>query len=222
MSVQVVPYALTSLTKVKNYLGISDTSADTFLTYTINAVTDMIEKYCGGRRFLQTAYASTDDNTLAGNATAQIFDTNEQHRIFFNQWPVKSVEKVEFRGGTPAQPQWFTFDPQGYYFYLKEGYVYFFMRLPKVKQGLRLSYTAGYLIDFANEGNPTKHELPMDISMVATEVVAKIYQYKNNLGQVRVQTEGQMIMWDKDILGSQFTDAHKQILLGYKANRLMI
>lgn len=222
MSVQIVLYALTNLAKVKNYLGISDSSADTFLTYAINGVTDYIERFCGGRRFLQTVYASTDDNTIAGNGTAQLFDTNDQHRIFYPQWPVKSVEKVQFRGGIPSSPQWFAFDPNGFYHYLKEGYTYFFMRLPRVKQGLRFSYTAGYLIDFTNEGDPTKHELPMDLSMVATEVVAKIYQYKNNLGQVRVQTEGQMIIWDKDILGSQFTDAHKQVLYNYKANRLMI
>lgn len=213
MSVTLVSYALTSLAKVKTYLGITDSTYDATLTQTINAVTDYIENYCGGRRFKSTTYSVANNNI-------EMYDTNRQTKIFLNQYPVTAVNSVEYRGGTISSPVWITYDANGYLPYLKEGYLRFFNVLPKMAQSFRIGYTAGYLIDFDNEGS-SSHTLPLDLALVATELTAQIHQYRTSVGVKKVSTEGQSIEYDISV-GSQVTDAHKGILSKYQANRFMI
>ena len=47
-------YALTSLQRVKDRLGLTSSGFDSLLERLINASTDLIESYCG-RRFKETA-----------------------------------------------------------------------------------------------------------------------------------------------------------------------
>jgi hypothetical protein len=108
----------------------------------------------------------------------------------------------------------------GYYTYLKEGYLDFVGRLPRMRQGFRIGYTAGYLIDFDNEGSAT-HTLPADLSQVATDLVAKLYKFKDNVGMSKVSTEGQSIEWSTEV-GSSLDEGQKNVLSKYQATRLML
>ena len=49
-------YSLTTLANLKEVLGITDNTQNSLLTNLINRATDIIEKYCNGKRFLSTGY----------------------------------------------------------------------------------------------------------------------------------------------------------------------
>lgn len=55
---QTLPYALTSLERVKERMNIETDDNDPVLVRMINSATDFIEKECGARRFLQTKYVN--------------------------------------------------------------------------------------------------------------------------------------------------------------------
>ena len=74
-------YALTTLAKVKTYLGIANTDSNTILTRIINSVTAGIENYCG-RKFKARAY------------TMERQDGGGSNFLYVNNYPIISVERV--------------------------------------------------------------------------------------------------------------------------------
>lgn len=204
----VVTDALTTRQKVKDFLNINDSSKDVFIDEAINNVTGFIKGYCG-RQFLNQTY------------TNEMHDTQEgQRKIFLYNIPVTAISAVEYRAGTPAAPVWFALDANSYLTYLKEGYVYFYFRTPSVKQGMRFTYTAGYLINFAAEFDPTQHNLPYDLVMAATELVARIITTSGLLGLEMAQTEGQTVRL-KDA-GAVVSLAMIAVFRGYQMNYFML
>lgn len=206
MSVTVVPYAITTTAKVKLFLGISSSSDDAVIDQIVNYVTDMIESYCG-RRFLKTTY------------TNEVYDTNNQNRIFLKQLPVCALTTVEYRSGGVVNPTWNTYIAEGYLLYAKEGYVYFFSKLPKVMQGLRFTYDAGFLIDFTTEGSAT-HTLPLDITGVATQIAAAIHDRRKSQGVKMLMTEGQRVEFTDNV--DDLMKQHSNILKKYQVHRFML
>ena len=198
--------ALTTKEKVKSYLGISVATDDTMIDMLIDQSTSFIESYCGGRKFLSQSY--TD-----------IVDTKGGNKLFFYQFPVSTLTSVEYRSGTPSTPIWSIFNVDTYLLYDKAGYVGFFGNLPKLMQAIRLKYTAGYLIDFANEGTAT-HTLPVDLTMACTMLVAHYYTNRQASGMSMVKTEGQEVRF-KDT-SDALPSAVKQILGNYQTFRYAI
>ncbi len=204
----VVAHALTTTAKVKLYLGISDTAQDTLIDNFVNQATDFIERFCGKRRFLRTTY------------TNEIYDSPRGRCLFLNNFPVSALTIVEYRGGTPSTPTWTTYDANGYILYGNEGFIKFYSMLPAVSQGLRVTYAAGYLIDWTAELSAT-HTLPFDLTEVATELAAGMYNLKASQGIKSMSTEGQSVSFagsGLDIL----TDIQKAILGNYRTLRIAI
>lgn len=199
----VVTYALTTRMKVKTYLGLSDTTSDTVIDEIINYVTDYIENYCA-RRFAKTTY------------TNEVYDTKGTSRIFLKNYPITTLSAVEYRAGTPSAPNWTAYQADNYLLYANEGFIRFYSRLPYVHQGMRFTYEAGYMIDFTHEGDPTYHTLPYDITMVATELTAKIHDGRKAQGVTSMTTEGQSVTFDK--VSDFLTPAHKTILGSYQVH----
>lgn len=200
------PYALTTRQKVKDYLSISDTTKDTLIDELINYVSYFIQNYCGGRNFLSQSYV-------------EIKDPGGRTKLFLNQFPVTAVTLVEYRSGTPSTPVWVTYSADAYLPYLLEGYIHFYARLPLVPQGMRVTYTAGYLIDFTNEFSAT-HTLPEDLTMVCTEIVAKQVNTAQSQGIYSESTEGQSVQFDSKV--HKLSDNHEEILNSYKTFRYAI
>lgn len=196
--------ALTTNTKVKSYLGITDSASDTLIDMLIDQATGFIENYCGGRRFLSQAYTSA-------------VDVNGGDKIFFEQYPVTTLTSVKYRSGTPSTPVWNTYSADSYMLYGSAGYLRFFGELPTVAQGLQLVYTAGYLIDFANETDTTKHNLPNDLTMACTMLVAHYHTIRQASGISSLATEGQSVSFKGT--SDQLPDAVKQVLGAYQAFR---
>ena len=192
------PYVLTTLQKVKDALGISDTNSDTFLNEMINQASMWAQNYCGGRNFLSQQYV-------------EVYDTREMsQKIFLRQRPLTSdningLLVVKYRSGIPTNPLWVVYDANGYVVYMPEGYIHFYGQLPKVHQGLQITYTAGYLIDFTNEFDNTKHTLPEDLTWAVTQLVSREMNLRLTKGQALILTEGQRIQFkdalDPDIQG---------------------
>lgn len=200
--------ALTTRQLVKDYLGIAtgDTTYDTVIDELINYATAFIKNYTGGRNFLATDYVDMYD-TYRG-----------RRKIFLRQFPVNTVTKVEYRSGVPTAVIWLVYDPNSYLVYLKSGYIHFYGQLPQVSLGLQVTYNAGYLIDFNNPFDPTKHTLPADLTMVANEIIAKIYNTRKSAGILQETTEGQSISYS--FKARELDDHSANILASYKAYRI--
>jgi hypothetical protein len=78
-SVSLSTYALTNLTFVKRYMGISNTTNDTLLTELINAISDRIERACG-RQFITRDYSE--------------WYWSSGEAIVLNQFPIKYLTRV--------------------------------------------------------------------------------------------------------------------------------
>lgn len=198
--------ALTTIYKVKRYGGInlSDTSSDDLINELITEVTAYIKSYCGGREFLSKSYT-------------EVYDTKHgRHKIFLRQMPVTAVDSVKYRSGTPTAPVWVTFDANGYLTYLKQGYIHFYGALPEAPQGMQVTYTAGYLINFSEEAD-TAHTLPADITIAANEIIVTILNTSKAGGITNETTEGQSVTYD---FKKGLTDTAKNILDAYKIIRI--
>lgn len=198
-------FALTTRQKVKDYVGINDTNSDAVIDEMINSVSEFIRGFCGGRDFLSQQYIET-------------YDTRKNHRkLFLKQYPATVVSTVEYRSGIPTAVVWVTYDPNSYLSYLKEGYVYFYGFLPEIHQGIRITYTAGYLIDFTNEFDTTKHTLPFDLTLAATSIIGLEINTRKAKGISLEMTEGQKIQYLRVV-----DDEVKNILSRYKNNHFAV
>lgn len=198
--------ALTTRTKVKSYMGITGTDNDTVIDELITGVTAFIKSYCGGRKFLQADYV-------------EIYDSRHgRHKIFLNIIPVTGVTSVEYRSGPASNPTWVAYNADSYLLYGNGGYIHFFGALPEVPQGLRITYFAGYSIDFTQEFDTGFHTLPADITLAANEIIATILNTRKSAGITTESTEGQAITYDT-MAGAMSKNA-KNILNGYKIYRI--
>lgn len=197
-----VPYAITTTTKVKAQLNLTSTDAnrDAFIDDLCSAVTDFIEAYCGGRRFMATDYI-------------ELYDTYNSNVLILRQPKVNSVSDVSYRTGLPSAPTWVTYYVNGYIVKAGAGIINFFSKFVAFPQAFRVTYNAGYLIDFTNFADPTKHNLPHDLTQVATELVTEMFNTRFSQGVVTETTEGQTI--DYANIVKALDNNHKNVLKRY-------
>lgn len=195
MAEQVVPYALTTKTRVKDRLAITVADHDTLLDRLISAATDFIEAETG-RRFKETTYsgATAEVHSLPGNF---------QDYLLLKNAPVSSITLIEYRAGTPATPGWTELTTDEYLLLEdgKSGIVRLYTRFPAGTNILRVSYTAGYKIDFANAGTAT-HTLPFDLSDLAERLVVRWFKRRELAGKASEAIGGSTITW-KDLLDAE-------------------
>jgi len=213
----IVSNQLTTLEKVKASLGIlpADTSKDVLINDFINQATSFIQNYCG-RVFAMTTY------------TNELYDIPNGSKLFTHNYPVASVASVQYRTGTIGAPTYVSFTTNDYLVYLAEGYISFISQFGfglgsfvTGEQALRMTYDAGYLIDWANEGDPTLHTLPADLTMVATQLVAGMFNTRATQGLKSESTEGQSVDYGS-ISDRAMTKQQVDVLGGYAYPRLTI
>ncbi len=196
-------YALTSLARVKNRLGI-DTSVignDQSLCELVNSVTDFIENRCN-RRFKSTDYTnevysgSNADGTPRGYL---ILRNAPLGTVTTGSYTGPGVSSYQYRSGVKSNPNWTDFQVDTYQ-ETANGIVY--RSLPPGFQNIRVSYTAGYLIDFANEFDQTKHTLPADLSDLADRLITKSFKRRLSEGRKSESLNGATVTWD-DFLKDQ-------------------
>lgn len=193
-------YTITTKEKVKALLNITEADFDDLLDALIREVTAFFETYCA-RRFIATDYV-------------KIYDSDNKF-LFLGDYPINTFTKVEYSNGQLPTPTWTEYSNTSYYIYMPEGYLRFLADLGKRLQYLRATYNAGYLIDFDNETNETKHTLPFDITRVANQLVSRIYEKRLSAGKTSESIEGQSVSWS-----NAMTQEEKTVLDKYQANNL--
>ncbi len=117
--------SLTTVTTVKEYLGVSGTSEDALLSRLVDWATDLIHSYCG-RIFTEASYD-------------EYYDGDGTEGLLVNQYPISAVTSLEVDGISKDTSAYALYGPLGL-LKLKSG------KYPKGKKNIRLQYTAGYSV----------------------------------------------------------------------------
>lgn len=205
---------LTTLAKVKQALGITVTTYDTLLTDYITQVSAYIETLCGGRHF--EAVERTE-----------LYDYPNGENVFLKNWPINLPPDFDFtlsyRTGTIGTPIWVDYTVDDYLIYAGEGFVNMITAFggspfqpTGERQFLRAIYTGGFLIDWVNETDPTKHNLPADITSLATQLCMNLYNSSGEAsGYKSESTEGQSVTY-ADVSTFTLTEGQKMIVARYQ------
>jgi len=201
MSEVISPYALTTVARVKDRLSMSEANFDTLLARMITGVTDFIEGECGGRRFLRTTYT---------NEVQTIFNKYQKMLALKNN-PLVSISSLQYRAGLKSTPNWTEFNTDDWEILEdgKAGLVRVYGMLEGVNT-IRVSYIAGYLVDFENFGSPT-HTLPADLTDLCERMTTKIFKKREHEGKLSETFEGSTVTY-----GDLLDDDTKAILARYR------
>ena len=166
MAETIYSHALTTVSRVKERLGIDSSGFDTVFLRLINAATDQIEQYCE-RRFKQTTY------------TDEVYGTSISggKYLFLRQPQVTTLSALEYRAGTPSTPSWTAFLADDYELIDggRTGTVRIYGSVPQGENSVRATYIAGYLIDWTEYGTAS-HTLPADVTEVCEKMVARAFK----------------------------------------------
>jgi len=131
-----VAYALVNLADTKETLGITDNIQDSLLTNLINRATDIIERYCNGRRFASTVYTNEE------------YDGKGSDYLNVKHYPITTLTSIDGRSGDFSNPNWSSLDDALYKLIddgtSGPGQIYYSGRFIKGVRNYRVSYTAGF------------------------------------------------------------------------------
>lgn len=204
-------------TGVTLYVVDQSVAFDTVLTRMINAVTNYIHNECGVTSFVQQTYV---------NDTYSI-QNGKQDKLLLRNTPVFSVSSFQFRSGPPSNPSWTNFlvdqfelinprtDPISGLVWYPSGTIRVYGVLPTVSaNAVRLTYVAGYPVNWANAEDRTTHLLPGDLTYLCENLVVRRFKRRQLAGQGSHSLEGATTSWrndidaeDKDVL-DQYKDLH--------------
>lgn len=151
-------YALTSLSDVKETLGIASsvTTYDNLIKRKINQATEMIEGYCG-RRFAATDYVEYYDG--------QVID-----QLVLRQRPVNTVTALSYRNTTRNEDTFTAVDPEWYFTDNNAGIIEAIVSFWGGYDRWRVVYNAGYTT------------IPSDLAEACATLAA--YLYSNDASQI--------------------------------------
>jgi len=151
--------ALTSVSALKDYLGITGTEKDDLLESIINRVSDIIENYCG-RTFKETTY------------TEEEYDGTGSDELLLENYPLTSSSiTLEKRDTLSNSDNWSTIDSENYFVYTDEGKIKYLTNIfQEAPKHYRVTYTAGY------------SPIPDDLEEAALQLCKYIYNNKRSGG----------------------------------------
>lgn len=210
MAERISPYALTTLVRVKDRLGIAINDQDVVLSRLISAVTTFIERECGKSgiekypndgHFIQKTYT---------NEVYSIFGARQKFLVLRNA-PVSALTSFQYRAGTPSNPSWTDFIIDQYE--LDQDGTSGIVRVYGVMPGsysnmIRASYTAGFVIDWQNFGTST-HRLPEDLTNTCENIVVRLFKRRQLDGKASENIQGATTSWRNSL------DAEDQAVLNH-------
>ena len=185
MAEEKISYGLTTKERIKDRIGLTTSNFDTLLDRLIAAATDIIESECGGRRFKETTYT---------NEVYSIYNS-QQKMVALKNIPIGTVTGVQYRAGLKSNPNWTDFNTDDWEVVTdgKSGLIKIW-GIPHDINQLRVSYTAGFTIDFSNAGT-SSHTLPADLSDMAERLTIKLFKKRENEGKLSETFEGTTVQW---------------------------
>lgn len=186
--------ALTTLSRVKDRMDISVSDNDTQLEQIINGVTRYIENRTGRAEHTFEEQTITKEqyngSDLSGHGRAF---------LFLKSAPLErsDITLFEYDNGTNDSPNWNSFLNNEYHLVKPDqGVISVDGGLPSGMQNVRISYTAGYLIDFNNPTDTSKHTLPKDLTELAERLVVKFYKRRKDDGRRNVDMTNSSVEFD--------------------------
>ena len=173
-------YALTTVARLKTFLGITAATDDTFLERIANAASDWVENYCD-RRFKKTAY------------TNELYDGTGGATLLLRNYPVVAGQAftLEQRAGTDNVSSFTTLDTNLYFVKNTQGIVEFASgKFYAYSQFYRLSYTAGYDFDNAAAGATLESVGLGDLEYAVWKLCATIFNDRKQSGRVQSENIG--------------------------------
>ena len=130
-------YALTSLSDVKESLGIAggDTSKDSLIIRKINQATEMIEAYC---------QLAKDHHFASTTYTNEEYDGSGIDQISLKMRPVITLSSFAYRDTTQNYASWTNADATLYFTDLNAGVIDLLWNQTRDWNRYRVTYTAGY------------------------------------------------------------------------------
>lgn len=174
MAEELLAYALTTVARVKNRLGITADSHDTLIEEIINGVTDFIESQTN-RKFKETTHTEIHS-----------YNYDRPDTIFLKNRPVSSVTSVKYRQGLFNVPNYTDISATDWILQnngnegiiqIAGGWLY------RGTNVVQVVYIAGYKINFTNAGDDDTHTLPADITELCEKLVSKAYNKRDNEGK---------------------------------------
>lgn len=198
-------YALTTVARVKSFMGITNSTYDAVLELLIDVVTDFIENECD-RRFKKTVYTNVMLNGEGSN------------RIILPQWPVVSGETLslfERVSGSYGLDAWNAISANDMRIDYDSGIVNTNFNFLKGSQNYKINYTAGY--DFANTGSTlvTLASVGLsDLEFITWKLIGRAFNQRKSGGDV-----SRMKLYNYDVTFSKEAysdDEIKEVLYKYK------
>ena len=202
--------ALTSLSSLKLYLGITTTTNDSLLESIIGSISDFVENYCN-RTFKKTFYSD------------ELYDGTGTLKLVLNNYPVVTGETFTLKKRTTTQniDSFNTVNGQNYFVKESQGLIVFntgcFEFFP---QHYSLSYTAGY--DYDVDSAPLSSLGAGDLELSVWKLCARAYKSRKNAKDVKSEKIGDYsiaynemligIIKDSEIRG--ILDTYKRIIIG--------
>ncbi len=201
MSEQAYPYALTTVQRVKDLLGITVSNADPVLLRLVNSATDFIQNYCN-EFFAQKTYS---------NELYSIWGERQEY-LMLNHGNVTALTSFQYRAGTPTTPNWTNFVQDQYELVEPDGsgiarsgmvriYAGFAPLLYTGTNAIRATYTAGFLISWPDFGDPTKHNLPADLSNLCENLIVRYWKHRESSGKKSESVKDSNVTWNDFVDG---------------------
>jgi hypothetical protein len=182
---------------------------DAIITRMINYSTNYINNECGRTSFVQQSYV---------NDTYSI-DNPRQTFLLLRNTPVFSISSFQWRAGTPTNPAWTDFiadqyelvdprtDPISGTVWYPSGEIRVYGVLPRIYSNMiRVSYVAGYPVNWANPEDHNTHWLPGDITSVCENLVVRRFKRRMLAGQSSMTIEGATVSGWRNTLDAEDLD----------------
>lgn len=173
--------ALTTVARLKTFIGISSATYDTELERIVNAVSQFVQNYCD-RTFVKTTY------------TNEIYDGTGSDRLLLKQYPVSTTDTftLEQRTSNQNTASWDAVDSESYYVQYTRGTVettgWHFADLPR---HYRITYTAGYDFDLAATFLETATPTAGDLEYAVWKLAADAFRNRKQGTGVESETIGE-------------------------------
>lgn len=161
-------YALTSIADVKETLGIDvgNTTKDNLIIRKINQATDMIEKYCGGRRFSEDTYIDEE------------YDATNSNQLALRNYPITNIVSLSYRDSSLNENSWEIVDADRYFVDQNAGVIDLTFNARGRWNRYKVTYDAGY------------GTIPADLAEACVTLVAYLYENATSGTGIKKKQEG--------------------------------
>lgn len=152
--------------------------------------------YTSGANQIRNAITAISGSTVTIGSAATISGSS----AYFT---VNGLLNLQWRAGTPAtNPSWFNFIPDQYDLINngKAGTIRLYGYVPQTEDNsIRVTFYAGYPVNWTNAGDYSTHLLPIDISDMVENLVVRKFKRRILAGKMSEGLEGATTAWRDDL-----------------------